>query len=415
MDAMNHVSIEQLLMPAPDDGTLRQLYEALLDAVEDNVFVLDADCRVIYANAPSLKAGRSGLHIDFDRELFFGKTLTELNYPEEIVWQLAEHVRRAIAGEVVVAELSYPVGVNDVRTYEYRLSPLSVEDSGALVVGIARDVEIQKIDGRSRLALYEDERLARAEAEAAVRIRDEFLSAAAHDLRTPLTAAQGRAQLVLRQLQRQGGLDPDRLRTHINAIQAAITQMANQIAELQDVAFLQIGRPLELNTAPLDITELIRRCVTRMMKGDDPNVTVTLEFAEEPIVAVVDRVRIARVLDNLLSNALKYTPRQKVIAIAVRFAAESGIPGVAVSVTDNGIGIPEKDLPRIFERFQRASNAGAINGIGVGLAGAQQIVHQHGGTISVSSVEGEGSVFSLWLPLEGIEMVRVPIQDDLEG
>ncbi|HEU0165526.1 MAG TPA: PAS domain-containing protein, partial [Thermomicrobiales bacterium] len=207
-----NLSIEHLLAAPPDEGTLRHVYEALLDAAEDDIFLLDPECRVIYVNAPALRAIRSALGADFTREAIVGKTLEELNYPESLVRQLAEHVGRAVGGETVDAEIPYPAGVNVERLYEYRLSPLDEQIPAPLVIGIARDIESQKVDGRSRLALYEGERLARAEAEAAVRIRDEFLSAAAHDLRTPLTAAQGRAQLMLRQLQRQGGLDPDRLR-----------------------------------------------------------------------------------------------------------------------------------------------------------------------------------------------------------
>ena len=213
-----------------------------------------------------------------------------------------------------------------------------------------------------------------------------------------MTAAQGRAQLLLRQIHRDGPLDVARIETHANAIQAAITQMATQIGELQDIAFLQIGRPLDLNTAPGDIVEVARRAIERMTRVEGSTVTVELDVAHEPLIAAIDRVRIERVLDNLLSNAVKYTGQNKVIRIRIWEESKPEGRRIYLSVTDNGIGIPAKDMPRIFERFQRASNVSNVEGAGVGLSGARQIVRQHGGKISVSSVEGVGSTFTMWLP-----------------
>jgi signal transduction histidine kinase len=112
-----------------------------------------------------------------------------------------------------------------------------------------------------------------------------------------------------------------------------------------------------------------------------------------------DSARLERVLDNLLANAIKYTPEGGVITvIIVRDDDETGSWAV-LSVRDSGVGIPAADLSHIFERFQRAGNVGRIGGSGIGLSVARHIVELHGGSISVDSMEGEGSIFTIRLPL----------------
>jgi signal transduction histidine kinase len=116
--------------------------------------------------------------------------------------------------------------------------------------------------------------------------------------------------------------------------------------------------------------------------------------------AAVDAARIARVVGNLLSNALKYSPRGGTIVVRVAQADGTAGPEALIAVADAGIGIPAADLPHIFERFARARNvAGHIPGTGIGLASARGIVEQHGGSITVQSTEGVGSAFIVRLPL----------------
>jgi signal transduction histidine kinase len=111
-------------------------------------------------------------------------------------------------------------------------------------------------------------------------------------------------------------------------------------------------------------------------------------------------VRLDRVLDNLLSNAIKFSPNGGGITVAVAHEDVVGGPWAVVAVRDQGLGIPAADLPRVFERFRRARNVeGRIGGTGIGLASVRQIVEQHGGAITVESVEGAGSTFTVRLPL----------------
>jgi signal transduction histidine kinase len=119
-------------------------------------------------------------------------------------------------------------------------------------------------------------------------------------------------------------------------------------------------------------------------------------------------VRLERVLENLLSNAIKYSPEGGSITVAIA-DEEIGGPWAVLTVRDQGLGIPAADLPRVFERFQRARNVeGRIGGTGIGLASARQIVEQHGGTIAAESAEGTGSTFTVRLPL------AFPAAEDVE-
>jgi len=390
---------QNALAVPPTDGSLRQMYEMLLDAASDHIFLVTTDARLIYANDATIDAIGAATGTIRQRTEILGQNMRDLGYPESFLSSFLMNLAIAAHGERMSAEILFPASAGTMRSYEYTLSPVFNADGAILVVvGVTRDIEDRKAANHERQELLEAEQRARFEAETAVRIRDDFLSSAAHDLKTPLTAAQGRVQLLLRQIARDDTPDIARIETQAHAMQAAITQMAMQIGELQDIAFLQIGRPLELAREASDLTALVRRAVER---DDRSSEQVELAFAREPISATFDRVRIERVLDNLLSNAFKYTGTHKEITIRAWTEDEVLPPRCCVSVTDNGIGIPSDDLPLIFERFQRASNVRDRMGIGLGLSGSRKIARQHGGDIEVTSVEGAGSTFTLWLPIAG--------------
>lgn len=396
---------QNALAVPPTDGSLRQMYEMLLDAASDHIFLVTTDARLIYANDATINAIGAATGTIRQRTEILGRNMRDLGYPESFLSSFLVNLAVAAHGERMSAEVLFPASAGTMRSYEYTLSPVFNADGVILVVvGVTRDIEDRKVTNRERQELLEAEQRARFEAETAVRIRDDFLSSAAHDLKTPLTAAQGRVQLLMRQIGRDDTPDITKIATQANAIQAAITQMALQIGELQDIAFLQIGRPLELVEETTDLAAIVRRAAERNAGDDRFYELVELEFTQEPIVATFDRIRIERVLDNLLSNAFKYTGARKTITVRAWIEDAADPPRCCVSVTDNGIGIPKDDLPLIFERFHRASNVEGRTGIGLGLSGARKIVRQHGGDIDVASVQGVGSTVTLWLPIAGIEV-----------
>jgi signal transduction histidine kinase/FixJ family two-component response regulator len=243
--------------------------------------------------------------------------------------------------------------------------------------------------------LYAAEHAARAEAEAAIQARDELMGLISHDLRNPLTVIRGHIQLLRRRAARPAGLSTDELLSGLETIESSITGLATQIDELQDATHLQAGRPLELNLRSMDLIEVTRLAVLRHQGMADKH-RLHFETTLPSLVGTWDAGRLERVLGNLLSNAIKYSPLGGEIAVSL----SSDGDGVELAVEDHGLGIPAQDLPYIFERFHRAGNVvGRISGSGLGLAGARDIVQQHGGTIRVESAEGQGSRFVVRLPL----------------
>lgn len=238
-----------------------------------------------------------------------------------------------------------------------------------------------------------------ATAEAALNARDELTAMLSHDLKNPLAAVLGQAQLMRRGL-KGGAVDPARLLRSLGSVEAAASQMYALLDELLDMARLQAGRTLQLERKHIDIIYLVGRVVERLQAWTEHHeLHVISDLAE--LTCVCDKRRIERVIENLLGNAIKYSPAGGVVTVRVERQEQAGSAWAAVAVTDTGIGIPGVDLARVFDRFQRAGNVPEhIQGSGLGLASARRIVEQHGGTIEVSSVEGQGSTFTIRLPLE---------------
>jgi len=237
---------------------------------------------------------------------------------------------------------------------------------------------------------------ARAEAEASLRVRDETLAAISHDLRTPLTSIRAIAQLLKRRIARGMAIPPDELDERLGRMEEQTVLMARMIDDLLDVARLEAGRPLELRREPCDLVALARRSVADVQRTTDRH-RLRVVTGDGEMVGQLDCQRLERVLLNLLTNAVKYSPDGGDVEVGV---TRTG-PVAVLAVRDSGIGIPAADLPHVFERFYRASNVGdQQRGTGLGLAAVQQIVEQHGGGISVASESGAGSTFTVRLPLD---------------
>ena len=246
------------------------------------------------------------------------------------------------------------------------LSP--IRDAGGRVVGasaIARDVTERK-----RLE----------------RMQEDFLAMASHDLRTPATVIQARAQLM----KRRRAYDE----TGVLAILEQTRRMERLIADLGEVVRLEAGR-VELRTGPVDLGALAREAAGRAQSQAAAH-AIRLEAPRTPVVGCWDRDRLAQVLDNLLGNAVKYAPGGSQVVVRVeRVAGEARL-----AVADRGPGIAPEHLPRLFERFYRADGTGAAAGLGLGLYISRMLVEAHGGRIWAASAPGEGSTFTVALPLE---------------
>ena len=228
------------------------------------------------------------------------------------------------------------------------------------------------------------------ELRAAVLVRDDFLSAAGHELRTPLAALS--AQLLgLKQLP----LDEARRAHKLAAAERQVARLTTLVDELLDVSRIVHGK-LRLERERVDLALLVREVVARLAE-DFVRGGTTLEVdAPAPVSGRWDRLRIDLVVTNLLTNALRYGERRPV-RIAVALAGGRA----RIVVEDHGLGIRPEDQERIFERFVRAVPSRQFGGLGVGLWLSRQIVDAHGGRLTVESESGQGSRFTVELPLDG--------------
>jgi excisionase family DNA binding protein len=348
-------------------------------------FVLAAAHGIDQRRAPDLRLPR---HASLaGRAIDEGRTLVVNDVREELGTALPALLTGQTTGSEIAAPITAgPARLGVVKAFSPTLQRFSSDDA-VLLTTLAAAAAVALTNAR----LYR-------EAQDAVRTRDEFLSAAAHDLKTPLTAVKGLAQLLRRQVARTDLPGSERLMQGLERIDASATKMGQQLDELLDLTRLQLGQQLELRRNSTDLVALARRAAADQQQITDQH-TILVESAHQALIGAWDGVRLERVLENLLSNAIKYSPEGGRITVAIA-DEEVGGPWAVLTVRDQGLGIPAADLPRVFERFQRARNVeGRIGGTGVGLASARQIVEQHGGTIAVESAEGMGSTFTVRLPL----------------
>lgn len=230
----------------------------------------------------------------------------------------------------------------------------------------------------------------------AERAREALLASVSHDLKSPLTVIRGHAQL-LQMKARRPSTSATELTDGLAKIDAAASRMSAQLTELLDVARLQMGEELELQRESLDLVTLVReRAEAHVQTSRRHEIIISTETPE--LEGEWDRARLERVMDNLVGNAVKYSPAGGAVRVRITCEHDGSGEWAIITVSDEGVGIPAQDLPSVFAPFQRAGNVGTIPGTGVGLAGARQIIEQHGGTITVESKEGEGSTFTVRLP-----------------
>jgi signal transduction histidine kinase len=247
--------------------------------------------------------------------------------------------------------------------------------------------------------LYAEQARLRAEAEAAVRVRDDVIALASHDLRHPLTAIDGTTQYLQQYLRRARSLDPDQIKRALDRIGESTARMTAMLTDLVDAGRLQAGRSVELQLQPVDLVALVRGIVETQHATTSRH-EIRMEASVPELIGQWDPRRLERVVANLFANAIKYSPEGGPIHVRVERSTEGDAPAAVLRFEDRGIGIPADDQPRIFERFYRGANVrGRFEGAGLGLAGVRQIVEQLGGTITVESTEGVGSTFTIRMPL----------------
>jgi PAS domain S-box-containing protein len=234
----------------------------------------------------------------------------------------------------------------------------------------------------------DQERIRLAQAQEAIRLRDEFLSIVSHELKTPLAALQ----LQLENLRNKTQHLDESLAGRLDRVMHSGDRLADLIESLLDVSRIATGR-LSLNKERFDLAEAFRQVLDSMSSTADKAGSELVARLEGPLEGVWDRVRMEQVLTNLLSNALKYgagTP----VEVELRREGEEAV----LEVRDRGPGVPAGDEERIFGRFERSSSLRHYGGLGVGLYVAREVVHAHGGTTHVHNHPQGGACFTVRLP-----------------
>ncbi|OFX19635.1 MAG: PAS domain-containing sensor histidine kinase [Anaeromyxobacter sp. RBG_16_69_14] len=274
---------------------------------------------------------------------------------------------------------------------EISLSPLSVGGEVYAIAAVRDVTERKKLEQRAQLY---------RKAQEEVRERDEFLSIASHELRTPVTALQLQLQLIQRAAGRPGGALPEALAAKMDALERQCRRIALLVNELLDVSRLRLGH-LELRLEEIDLVELAREAVAHLVEEGIRLGSRIDIVGEGAAIGRWDRLRLEQVITNLLSNAIKFG-ESKPITVEVGADPERA----RLTVRDQGIGIEPSDQDRVFGRFERAVSTEHFGGLGLGLYIAREIVVAHGGRIHLASTPGSGATFTVDLPR--VPPVRAP-------
>jgi len=224
----------------------------------------------------------------------------------------------------------------------------------------------------------------------------QFVSAVSHELRTPLTIVQG---YLHRTLKRGDNLS-EAQRRGLRTAEDESVRMRHLLDDLLDLSRSDSGQ-LRLNNEPVALEIAVSEAVSLARSSLERDIQLDLPNPDETqgLVALADPDRLRQVLLDLIENAHKYSPEGKPVTVRLRHDDNEAV----VEVADQGIGIPEEDVPRVFERFHRAANASISSGSGLGLSIVQLLVEAMGGQVGVNSQLGEGSTFTVRLPFATVE------------
>ncbi|PJF36461.1 MAG: hypothetical protein CUN49_05345 [Candidatus Thermofonsia Clade 1 bacterium] len=222
--------------------------------------------------------------------------------------------------------------------------------------------------------------------------RERFIANASHELRTPIANLKLRLYLAQR--------DPNNLRKHFEVMERMVNHLTRLVENLLDLPRFEQGT-LVLHRERVDLCELVRTATEmHQPRAAECHIALHLQLPEDCVSANVDPMRLTQVIDNLIANALNYTPANGEVRVQLSTQAENGLTVAIIKVSDNGVGIPPEALVHIFEPFFRARTVQNVRGTGLGLTIAKQIVELHRGVISVESREGVGSTFTVRLPIQ---------------
>ena len=365
-------------------------YRRLFEAARDGILILDAATLKITDVNPFMTE-----LLGYSRNEFLGKELWEIGLFSDKEASQRAFRQLQVKGYLRYEDLPLQSTGGKVRQVEF-VSNVYEEDSHQVIQCNIRDITDRKRAEEERKLLLESARAARAEADTANRVKDEFLATVSHELRTPLTSILGWSKLLA-----SGNLDEQGSKRAIETIVRNARAQTQLIDDLLDISRIITGK-LRLDMHPLELGPMIEAVVDGVRPAADAR-NIHLQTELDPLISPAsgDPDRIQQIIWNLLSNAIKFTPGGGCVAVRL----ERLHSYAEITISDTGQGIDPELLLHVFDRFRQADSSitRGHGGLGLGLSIVRQLVEMHGGTVTAESPgAGEGTVFKVILPLMSV-------------
>jgi PAS domain S-box-containing protein len=362
-------------------------YRRLFEAARDGILILDAATLKITDVNPFMTE-----LLGYSRNEFLGKELWEIGLFSDKEASQQAFRELQVKGYLRYEDLPLQSTGGRVRQVEF-VSNVYEEDSHQVIQCNIRDITDRKRAEEERRLLLESAQAARAEAEKANAVKDEFLATVSHELRTPLTSILGWSKMLA-----GGNLDEPASKRAIETILRNARSQTQLIDDLLDISRIISGK-LRLEMRPVELTSMIESVVEGVRPSADAR-DIHLQTALDPLMSSVsgDPDRIQQIIWNLLSNAIKFTPEGGRVEVRL----ERVHTDIEITISDTGQGIDPELLLHVFDRFRQADSSITRRhaGLGLGLSIVRQLVEMHGGTVTAESPgAGEGTVFKVILPL----------------
>jgi signal transduction histidine kinase len=380
----------------PDDSPIPKCL--IVDDLEENIISLSA---LLSTEKVKVITARSGLEaLDLLLKHDFALALLDVQMPGMDGFELAE-IMRSTEKTRVIPIIFVTAATTDVQrvfqgyeagAVDFLQKPLAPKIVSSKV-RIFLELYNQKLLLEQKL---EKIRETEAYLQKALKSRDEFLSIASHELKTPLTSLKMQIQITNRLKEKKGddvAYSKENMERFLAHTDRSVERIIHLVNDMLDISRVATGR-LSLNTTEIDLGIIVKEVSERLLPFMELANCELNVIAEDNLVGNYDKFRIEQVLTNLLTNAAKYAPDKPVTIRAYRDGNHA-----IVDVTDEGEGISTSDQGRIFDRFERAVSSTSVSGMGLGLYISKEIIDMHHGALGVRSIMGEGSTFTIKLPL----------------
>ncbi len=355
----------------------------ILDQIPDSILLVDApDGKISYVNhaANQLSSGYLQQHLGTSFQQAHANLMQRGNAPPHA--NITYTIMRALQGETVYRQEHTIPQLDGIHTFQ---------------IGSAVPIRNEENEISGAIAIFQDI----TDLKNIERQKQAFLSLVSHELRTPVTAIQGFAEILHMQLEHGYALDNHRSQRAIQGIIEYCQHLTYLIEEMLDLTHLEKAQ-LAIEMSKQDLHALLRHVVETHQIISARQLRIHLDSleADEPLLAIFDAYRIMQVLNNLISNAIRYSPKECEIIIGLRHLPAPDNAAL-LWIKDEGVGIPEQDLSHLFERFHpnNVVDRSRSSGLGIGLYLVKELVTRHGGSIWAESTQDKGSTFYVRLPL----------------